>query len=259
MPSIVSATRDIKNFPYSFVSPYQNSGKPVMYSSITINFLNSSNCVPCVVCGTPATISNLINEQQDRYREYNQSFDRVNLPSVGSGGGGGGGIPPAPMTDPQFSDCTSLLNWYKEKPVPSPIGYAPLQFASDGTSERPATDTPPQENWNRDQGVRNGRRGSCVRFVIVCVDAFGNIWTQPAGGTPENGCGTTCNNGDLSSIVLQNISPNLLLSPGCYIVAVVFYGWVEPVLNPATGKTKRTWRGCDDSAFSIHIGELIQT
>lgn len=260
MPSIVSASRDIKNFPYSFVSPYQNAGKFVMYSSITIKSGNRSNCVPCGHCGTPATISKLISEQKDRYLEWNQYFDRIQeLPSVGSGGGGGGGVAPPPIEDPQFRNCQSLLDWYKEKPIPSPVGYVPIQFVSDGTSTRPSPDPAPTEGWGRDGGVTKGKRGSCIRFVILCVDGFGNIWTQPAGGTPENGCGTTCNNGDLSSIVLENTPPDLLLSPGCYIVGVVFYGWVEPVVNPETGKTKKVWRGCDDTAFSIHIGELIPT
>jgi hypothetical protein len=80
MPSIITATERVTNFPSRFVFPFSNENAIPLYSSI--NFINPSqnSCLPCVVCGNINDRINAIEEQASRYRDYvpNQ-FDKTNI------------------------------------------------------------------------------------------------------------------------------------------------------------------------------------
>lgn len=70
MPSIITASEPVTNFPYQFVSPFSHDNVDVLYSSI--NFVNpkESTCLPCVVCGNNVARQAAIQEQASRYKNY---------------------------------------------------------------------------------------------------------------------------------------------------------------------------------------------
>jgi hypothetical protein len=51
MPSIVTASKPVTEFPNLFVSPFGNDGVIPLYSSVPIDNRTSGTCLPCVVCG----------------------------------------------------------------------------------------------------------------------------------------------------------------------------------------------------------------
>ena len=80
MPSIVTASERVTDFPSKFVFPFSNENTIPLYSSI--NFINEAenNCLPCIVCGNINERINAIEEQASRYKNYvpNQ-FDKTNI------------------------------------------------------------------------------------------------------------------------------------------------------------------------------------
>lgn len=70
MPSIITASEPVTEFPYQFVSPFSHDSVDVLYSSI--NFINpkESTCLPCSVCGNSVTRQIAIEEQASRYKNY---------------------------------------------------------------------------------------------------------------------------------------------------------------------------------------------
>lgn len=70
MPSIVTASEPVTEFPYQFVSPFSHDSVDVLYSSI--NFVNpkESTCLPCAVCGNNVVRQTTIAEQASRYKNY---------------------------------------------------------------------------------------------------------------------------------------------------------------------------------------------
>jgi len=80
MPSIVTASQRVTDFPNRFVFPFSNENAIPLYSSI--NFINpaENNCLPCIVCGNINDRFNAIEEQASRFKNYvpNQ-FDKTNI------------------------------------------------------------------------------------------------------------------------------------------------------------------------------------
>jgi hypothetical protein len=80
MPSIVTASQRVTDFPSRFVFPFSNENAIPLYSSI--NFINpaENNCLPCIVCGNINDRFNAIEEQASRFKNYvpNQ-FDKTNI------------------------------------------------------------------------------------------------------------------------------------------------------------------------------------
>ena len=83
MPSIIDASVKVTSFPNRFVSPYGDDPVVPLYSSTPIT-LDDSSCLPCVVCGNFATRNKAIQEQADKFKNYQPSELYGNEISVGS-------------------------------------------------------------------------------------------------------------------------------------------------------------------------------
>jgi hypothetical protein len=74
MPSILTAATPVSEFPNKYISPYGNDGVIPLYSSIPIyNIPSNSTCLPCVVCGTSSTRTEINFEQAIGYRTNQQT------------------------------------------------------------------------------------------------------------------------------------------------------------------------------------------
>jgi hypothetical protein len=60
MPSIVTASKPVTEFPNLFVSPFGNDGVIPLFSSVPIDNRTSGACLPCVVCGNSSIRSQVI-------------------------------------------------------------------------------------------------------------------------------------------------------------------------------------------------------
>jgi len=63
MPSIITASQKITNFPNLFISPYGNDGVIPLYSSIPIDNKTQGNCLPCVLCGNSVIRANVVSQE----------------------------------------------------------------------------------------------------------------------------------------------------------------------------------------------------
>jgi hypothetical protein len=118
MPSIIEY-KPTERFPYQFVSPISYRPRFVFYSSIIIDREQDDKCIPCAYCGNPSQLEKLIQEQADRYQNFNQSFIQSFDPvTVGSDSGG-----------PPFS-----INW--QTTVNNPCSSMPWTISQNNTSIR---------------------------------------------------------------------------------------------------------------------------
>jgi hypothetical protein len=69
MPSIVDASVTVTEFPNRFISPFGDDPVIPLYSSTPI-FVDSQNCLPCVVCGNYATRNKIIQQQAEKFKDY---------------------------------------------------------------------------------------------------------------------------------------------------------------------------------------------
>ena len=83
MPSIIDASVKVTSFPNRFVSPFGDDPVVPLYSSTPIT-LDDQHCLPCVVCGNFATRNKAIQEQAERFKNYEPSSLYGNEVSVGS-------------------------------------------------------------------------------------------------------------------------------------------------------------------------------
>lgn len=145
-------------------------------------------------------------------------------------------------------DCESLLNYWKNGGAPE--GYQSLNWEL-VDQVRPSPDTAPQPKWSRDHGILTGEYGSCIRFVCIkSIFEEGNSTLSS-----QSYCGPTCTNLDLFSTVVSNVDGSIFEETGCFLFALVFYGWIEDV-EKNNNKTKRSFRQCSDTAFAIHYAKL---
>jgi hypothetical protein len=73
MPSIITATKEVTNFPNKFISPFGDDPIVPIYSSIPFT-TGQNNCLPCAVCGSNSTRSNILKAQADRFANYTQTI-----------------------------------------------------------------------------------------------------------------------------------------------------------------------------------------
>lgn len=130
-----------------------------------------------------------------------------------------------------------------------PNGYNPLNWQKI-TNVRPSPDTPPEDGWQRDHGILNGRHGSCIRFVCI-QKSFSENGTTIIG---QQYCGPTCTNLGLINIASGYLSQ----ASGCFIFAFIFYGWISDETDD-DGKTKRKFQQCSDTSYTIYYAQLTKT
>lgn len=82
MPSIVDASITVIEFPNRFISPFGDDPVIPLYSSVPI-FVDSDNCLPCVVCGNYANRNKVIQQQAERFKDYVPTELSGNETSVG--------------------------------------------------------------------------------------------------------------------------------------------------------------------------------
>lgn len=68
MPSIVTASKKVTDFPNLFISPYGNDGVIPLYSSIPIDNKTSGNCLPCVLCGNSVIRQEVVTQESENYQ-----------------------------------------------------------------------------------------------------------------------------------------------------------------------------------------------
>lgn len=66
MPSIETASEPVSSFPNVFISPYGNDGVIQLYSSVPFSTKNSTQCLPCVMCGNSTVRANLLESESYR-------------------------------------------------------------------------------------------------------------------------------------------------------------------------------------------------
>lgn len=145
-------------------------------------------------------------------------------------------------------NCESLLDYWRNGG--SPEGYESLNWEL-VAQVRPSPDPPPQAGWIRDHGILTGESGSCIRFVCINSVFEEGISTLSS----QSYCGPTCTNLDLFSTVVSNVDGSIFEETGCFIFALIFYGWVAYV-EGQDNKIRRRFAQCSDTAFAIHYAKL---
>jgi len=69
MPSIITASVQVTEFPNRFISPFGNDPIMPLYSSVPL-FNPQVGCMPCAACGTFATRNTIIQQQAERFSGY---------------------------------------------------------------------------------------------------------------------------------------------------------------------------------------------
>jgi hypothetical protein len=157
--------------------------------------------------------------------------------------------------------CEMLLN----DELPEGVTGGPWEFVAD-VDEDP---TPPSQNWIRDRSVfwtsdepfGTGRKridyGSCLRFL--CVGVTYNQQTDESSFGYTAYCGPTCNERDLFELVFDNVPESTWKETRTLIFKIIFYGWIEYVqLGAPPLPSKRIWRECSDTAFTIVMREVTE-
>lgn len=147
--------------------------------------------------------------------------------------------------------------------LPEGVAASPYEFVAD-VNEEP---TPPSANWIRDRSGfwtsnepwETGRAridyGSCLRFL--CVGVNYDAGTGQSTYSHTTYCGPTCNDRDLLQLVLDNTPPEIWQQTRALIFKIIFYGWIEYVqLGAPPLPSKRVWRQCSDTAFTILMREV---
>jgi hypothetical protein len=149
-----------------------------------------------------------------------------------------------------------------------PEGYTgtPYAFVAD-VDEEP---TPPSANyirdrsgfWTSDEPWGTGRAridyGSCLRFL--CVGVTYNSEANQSSFAHTAYCGPTCNERDLLDLIIANAPESTWQQNRTLIFKIIFYGWIEYVqLGAPPLPSKRLWRECSDTAFTIVMREVSAT
>lgn len=82
MPSILTATKEVTNFPNKFISPFGDDPIVPIYSSIPFT-TNENNCLPCAVCGSTFERNNILKAQAEKFANYTQNISNADNISVG--------------------------------------------------------------------------------------------------------------------------------------------------------------------------------
>jgi hypothetical protein len=82
MPSILTATKEVTNFPNKFISPFGDDPIVPIYSSIPFT-TNQNNCLPCAVCGSNFERNNILKAQAEKFANYTQNISSTDDISVG--------------------------------------------------------------------------------------------------------------------------------------------------------------------------------
>lgn len=82
MPSILTATKEVTNFPNKFISPFGDDPIVPIYSSIPFT-TNQNNCLPCAVCGSNFERNNILKAQAEKFANYTQNISNMDDISVG--------------------------------------------------------------------------------------------------------------------------------------------------------------------------------
>jgi hypothetical protein len=69
MPSIITASQPITNFPNRFISPFGDDVVVPLYSSVPL-FNPQKNCLPCAACGNFTTRNVIIQQEAERFKDY---------------------------------------------------------------------------------------------------------------------------------------------------------------------------------------------
>jgi hypothetical protein len=70
MPNINTSSEEITDFPYRFISPFSDDAIIPLYSSIPFDANQSTECLPCVICGNVLQRKAAINQQAAQYGNY---------------------------------------------------------------------------------------------------------------------------------------------------------------------------------------------
>jgi len=69
MPSIITASKPVTDFPNKFMSPFGDDVIVPLYSSVPL-FNPQNNCIPCAACGNFDTRNIIIQQQAERFQNY---------------------------------------------------------------------------------------------------------------------------------------------------------------------------------------------
>jgi len=82
MPSIATASQQVNDFPFRYITPFKDDPVVPLYSSVPL-FSPQSGCLPCAACGNFATRKKIIAQQANRFKDYIPNEIAGNDPKVG--------------------------------------------------------------------------------------------------------------------------------------------------------------------------------
>jgi hypothetical protein len=82
MPSITTASKQVTDFPFRYISPFKDDPVVPLYSSVPL-FAPQAGCLPCAACGNYADRKKIIAQQANRFKDYIPNEIAGNNPKAG--------------------------------------------------------------------------------------------------------------------------------------------------------------------------------